>query len=218
MRALSEMIIILGVWNPCSILNNHNKTLCPKSMCRPVGGVYMAATGYMFSRAGINVHCIITSVGGFTTPDLHSFKGALERLVYDVWPCVLCWFLSLTFDYWFQLYTSIHTYIHPCFLLCACIDSSIEPFTHTYPPNLSIFLPSASRMATALRSSTMPWMTGIGRALELSLLIGSGFPWFSTSAKTQPGTSKSTRTPPPKLCRITWERRRGKCLMPGGWN
>lgn len=38
----------------------------------------MASSGYMLARAGINVHCIITSVGGKPTPTLDDFQHALE--------------------------------------------------------------------------------------------------------------------------------------------
>lgn len=74
----------------------------------------MAATGYMFSRAGINVHCIISSVGGFATPDLHSFKRALERLVHVMRSCILCqtyvYILYLCMCVWTDVL--IHIYIH----------------------------------------------------------------------------------------------------------
>ena len=39
-------------------------------------GVHLASTGYMFSRAGITIHCIILSVGGRPTPTI----AALEQV------------------------------------------------------------------------------------------------------------------------------------------
>ena len=39
-------------------------------------GVHLSSTGYMFSRAGITIHCIIVSVGGVPTPTI----AALEKV------------------------------------------------------------------------------------------------------------------------------------------
>lgn len=38
----------------------------------------MASSGYMLARAGINIHCIITSIGGRPTPTLDAFQEVLE--------------------------------------------------------------------------------------------------------------------------------------------
>jgi hypothetical protein len=42
--------------------------------------VYLAEPGYMFSRAHIPKHAIITALAGTPTPDLASFAAALRAL------------------------------------------------------------------------------------------------------------------------------------------
>jgi pro-apoptotic serine protease NMA111 len=42
--------------------------------------VYLSATGYMFSRAGINIHCILLSVNGQPTPTLEALAAVFQAL------------------------------------------------------------------------------------------------------------------------------------------
>lgn len=43
-------------------------------------GVHLASTGYMFSRAGITIHCIILSVGGVPTPTVATLEEVFASL------------------------------------------------------------------------------------------------------------------------------------------
>jgi S1-C subfamily serine protease len=43
-------------------------------------GVHLASTGYMFSRAGITIHCIILSVGGRPTPTIAALEQVFATL------------------------------------------------------------------------------------------------------------------------------------------
>lgn len=43
-------------------------------------GVHLASTGYMFSRAGITIHCIILSVNGVPTPTIAALEEVFEKL------------------------------------------------------------------------------------------------------------------------------------------
>ena len=46
----------------------------------PVGGVFMAQSGHMLSRAGMAHLCVLTGVGSISTPDLNSFERAFAAL------------------------------------------------------------------------------------------------------------------------------------------
>ncbi|CAM9252665.1 unnamed protein product [Phaeothamnion confervicola] len=58
-----------GVVHPLSYQQARNYNL-------PCRGVYVAQVGYMLGRAGINLHCLIDSIGPTPTPDLDAFERA----------------------------------------------------------------------------------------------------------------------------------------------
>lgn len=62
-----------GVLNELSYQQARNFAL-------PLGGVFVAAPGYMLERAGIPHGAVLTEVGGRATPDLDAFAAALGAL------------------------------------------------------------------------------------------------------------------------------------------